>query len=120
MNPLSNPSFPVFEVFLGDVKPLPLKALYQTTLGPLDLTDCSEIVVNLPNADGTFLQLKLSLDQVTITSPSVLGQFVANFTSIQSALFMVGTYQNIDVTFTISGAPQTVRFMNCFSVFQVD
>lgn len=114
----NNLTFPVFEVFLGDVKPLPLMVI-QSNFSPFDLTECTEIVVNIPLSAGGFLQLTLTGAEVTITDPATSGQFVANFTSDQSNTFMVGELQNLDVTFTISGHPMTIRFANCFSVFQV-
>jgi hypothetical protein len=94
-------------------------AVYQRTLKPLDLTNCTEIVVNLPNADGSFSQLKLSLAQVAITSPAVLGSFTAGLNATNYPSPNIGEFQNIDVTFTISGAPITVRFQGALSVFQV-
>lgn len=109
----------VFTIFLGDAKTIYLKvANGGCNSDPLDLTSCTEIVINLPNADGTFLQLKLSLAQVTITSPAVLGKFSAPITSVQSALFNTGEFQNIDVTFTISGQVFTVPFIQALSVFE--
>lgn len=107
-----------FTIFLGDSKTLNLKAVYAVTDDPLDLTECTEIVVSLTNADGGILQLKLSLDQVTIASPPVLGKFMAPISSIQSALLNPGELQNFDVTFTISSAVFTVRYPNALSVFE--
>jgi hypothetical protein len=111
--------FPIFSMFLGDVIPLPLKAMYAQTYNPLDLTDCTEIVVSITNADGTQLQLTLTDNDVTIVGNPMLGQFVANWTSAESALFLVGPNQNIDVVFTIGSETVTIRYMNCFSVYQV-
>lgn len=111
--------FPIFTVFLGDVKPLPLKAMYPGTYNPLDLTECTNIVVNITNTDGSVLQLSLEENEVTITGNPELGQFIANFTAEQSADFLVGELQNIDVTFTIAGEPMTIRYYNCFTVLQV-
>lgn len=111
--------FPVFTVFQGDVKPLPLKAMYARTFNPLPLTDCTEIVVNLLNSDGTVLAIKLSENNVTISGDPKLGMFVANFTSDESTKFAVGELQNIDVSFTINGNVMTIRYYGCFTVFQV-
>jgi len=88
---------------------------------PIDLSSCTEIVVNLPNQDGTVSQLKLSLSQVAITSPAVLGQFSVPISSVLSALLNVGEFQPVDVTFTFTSPPQvfTVRFENALSVFEV-
>jgi hypothetical protein len=111
---------PVFTIYLGDVKPLPLMALYPN-LTPLDLTQCTGITVFLPNSDGTWLELTLSGEQVEITNPTVLGQIVASFTSMQSALFAVGELQSIRVTYTFEdGTEETVNFPNCFTVLQVN
>lgn len=117
-NPCCPPNTP-FQIFTGDQKTLPLRVAYNTGL-PLDLTSCTEIVVNLPNADGSFLQLKLSLGQVSIVSPALLGQFTALITTAQSALLNIGECQDVDVTFTIGGAPFTVRFYQALSVFELD
>lgn len=108
-----------FSIFTGDQKTLPLRIAYTTGL-PVDLTSCTEIVVNLPLAAGGFLQLKLSLSQVAIVSPALLGQITAVISSANSALLMVQEFQNVDVTFTISGNPMTVRFFQALSVFELD
>lgn len=110
----------VFSIFTGDAKTMNLRAVYQDSGQPLDLTSASEIVVNLPNADGSILQLKLSLSAVTITSPAVLGNFTAAITSLQSALLNIGELQDFDVTFTISGSPFTVRYYGSLSVFELE
>lgn len=109
-----------FTIFQGDAKVMPLKLVYAQSGNPVDLTSCTEIVVNLANTDGTIEQLKLSLDEVAIVSPPVLGQFTANITSDISALLNAGELQSVDVTFTIGSAPQTIRFFNALSVFEVD
>lgn len=109
-----------FQIFLGDSKTMFLRALNGGCNGlPLDLTYCTEIVVNLPNADGTFAQLKLSLSQVIIGQPPELGQFSVPISSIVSLLLNTGELQNVDVTFTIAAAVTTVRFYQALSVFEV-
>lgn len=108
-----------FSIFTGDQKTMPLRVAYTNGL-PVDLTSCSEIVINLPNADGSFTQLKLSDTQVTILTPTLLGQFTALITSESSLLLNIGELQDIDVTFTIGGNPFTVRFYQAFSVFELD
>lgn len=109
-----------FNIFTGDTKTMLLKALYAESLDPLDLTACDEIVVFLPNADGTFKQLKLSEDEVSITTPINLGKFSTVIDSETSAALNIGELQNIDVTFTILDAEMTVRFLGALSVFQRD
>lgn len=111
--------FPVFSIFLGDAKTMNLSALYDNFGGPLDLTSCTEIVISLPNQDSSFLQLKLSLSQVTIQSPGVLGKFSAQISSMESALLNVGALQSFNVTFTISGNVMTVPYVESLSVFEV-
>lgn len=108
----------VFSIFTGDVKTLNAKAIYAVTDDPLDLTSCSEIVVNLPNADGSFLQLKKSLSQVTITGSPVLGKFAAPISAPQSGALQPGELQSFDVTFTINSEIFTVRYQNALSVFE--
>jgi hypothetical protein len=117
-SPCCPPQVP-FSIFTGDQKTIPLRIAYTTGL-PVDLTDCTEIVIDLPGANGVDVQLKLSLSQVTIVSPPLLGQFTALITSISSALLNVGEDQDVDVTFTIDGAPMTVRFYGALSVFELE
>lgn len=111
-------SFSVFKIFLGDEKTLSLRALYAGSYLPLDLTDCTEIIINLPNADGSIAQLKLSTSQVVITSPPVLGQYSALITTEVSELLNIGELQSIFVSFTINGDTMTVSYPNSLSVFQ--
>lgn len=120
MNPCScSPCAPpIFSIFLGDAKTVPMKLQYSDTGNPFDLTACSQIVVNLPNADGSFAQLNLS-SGVTIGLVPVLGQFTVAISSAVSALLNVGVAQNVDVTFTISSKPMTVRFLGCLTVNEV-
>ncbi len=113
---------PIFSIFKGNNKTMYLKAVSATCAGvgdPLDLSSCTEIVVNLPNADGTITQRKLSLSQVTIISPALLGKFSLVISSDISALLNVGEFQNVDVTFTISGQVFTVPFVQALSVYEV-
>lgn len=113
-------AFPVFSIFTGDAKTLSLSAQYTNFGGPLDLTDCTEIVINLLNEDGSFLQLKYSLSEVTIATPTVLGLFSAPISSVQSALLNVGELQTFNVTFTISGQVFTVPYIQSLSVFETE
>jgi hypothetical protein len=116
----SSSQLPVFSIYLGDAKQMNLAAIYSDFGGPLDLTSCTEIVINLPNEDGTFLQLKLSTADVTIQTPEVLGKFYATITALQSALLNVGELQTFNVTFTISGQVFTVPYVNSLSVFETE
>ena len=108
----------VFTIFTGDDKIMNLKAVYAETGDPLDLTDCTEIDIALPKEDGTFAHLLLTAGKVTITSPSILGKFYAEITSLVSAGLNIGELQNVDVTFTISGKEFTVRYAQALSVFE--
>lgn len=121
MQPNCCPTPPVFTIFLGDKKVMNLKAVYGDTGDPLDLTSCTEIVLALPLASGAFTALKLSLAQITITSPANLGKFAATAAAIGaiSATLMVGELQSFDVTFTISGNPFTVRYVSALTVNEV-
>lgn len=109
---------PVFSIFQGNSKILNMKALYADTLDPLDLTLCTEITVSLPNADGTFTELKYSGDEVTILTPVVLGKFSVPITALVSADLNVGELQTIYVTFTVDGQIFTVAYTNTLSVFE--
>jgi hypothetical protein len=108
----------VFSIFQGDNKSMPLKAVYSQSGDPLDLTSCTEIVVSLPNQDGTFATFKLSLETVTITSPAVIGKFTIQVSAIISALLNLGELQNFTVVFTIAGQIFTVQYNQALSVFE--
>lgn len=99
---------------------MPFKAIYAENGDPLDLTSCTEIDVALPNADGTFSHRLLSLGQVSILTPTLLGKFTATIPSAVSVLLNIGELQDVDVTFTIAAAPFTVRFYQALSVFQLN
>lgn len=115
------PQSPVFSIFTGDAKPMNLRVAYASG-DPVDLGSCTEIVVNLPNADGTFTQLTLTAAKVTITSPAILGNFSAVIDATSSGKLAIGEGQSIDVTFTIPGNvdlnPGTVRYYGALSVFE--
>lgn len=113
----SCPSGP-FEIFTNEDKTMSMRAAYKNTGLPLDLTSCTEIEVQLPNADGSFTNLLLSLTQVSIISPPVLGQISVPIPKAKAALLNVAVLQNVDVVFTISGLNTTVRFMQALSVFE--
>jgi hypothetical protein len=107
-----------FEIFNNQDKTMSMRAVYQGTGLPLDLTSCTEIDVALPNADGTFTNLLYSLSQVSITSPPNLGSFTVPITHTVAALLKVGVLQNIDVSFTISGLITTVRYFQALTVLE--
>lgn len=110
-----------FSIFLANAKTMFLRAMNAPCNGgdPLDLTYCSEIDVQLPNQDGTFTHLKLSLGQVLVTQPPVLGKFQVPITALVSAALNQGELQNFDVTFTILGEVFTVRYYQALSVYEV-
>lgn len=107
-----------FTIFQGDDKTMNLKAVYAETGDPLDLTTVTEIDIALPNQDGSFTHRKLSLSEVTITSPAVLGKFSTEVTAIISALLNLGEIQTITVAFTSPGKIITVPYVQALSVFQ--
>lgn len=108
-----------FTIFLGDNKTMYLKAVnVGCNSDPLDLTDCTEIDIALPNADGTFTHRLLSDDEVVISSPALLGKFYTNIPTDISEDLNPGELQDVDVTFTIAGKEFTVRFFQALSVFQ--
>lgn len=114
---------PTFKIYLGDSKRMYLKVINAVCQGwigdPVDLSDCTEIVINLLKADGTIAQLKFSDDDVQITDPAVLGKFSALIDADLSALLNVGEFQNVDVTFTIGSQVFTVAFQQALSVYEV-
>ena len=107
-----------FEIFTNQDKTMNLRAVYQGTGVPLDLTSCTEIEVNLPLAAGGFVSLLLSLSQVTINSPATIGSFSVPITHTVAATLMVQELQNVDVAFTIGGLITTVRFCKALTVIQ--
>lgn len=115
---------PVFSIFLGDAKTLTLVAVTSDGSSippykPLDLTTCTELVISLPNEDGTYLELKLSTSDVVIQTPAVLGTFSTDIESADSALLNVGELQTFNVTFTIGSEVFTVPYINALSVYEV-
>lgn len=107
-----------FNIFQGDLKTMALKVVNEgCNTNPLNLTQCSEIDVALPNADGTIAHFLLSDEEVVILSPEVLGQLTVAISSEKSALLNPGVAQNFDVTFTLPGETITVRYFNGLSVF---
>lgn len=110
---------PTFSIYRGDAKTMYLKAINGgCSTDPLDLSSCTEIVVNLPNADGTITKLNLTNEEVAITAPAVLGKFSVPISDDVSELLNVGVFQNVDVTFTIAGEVFTVPFLQALSVFE--
>jgi hypothetical protein len=108
-----------FEIFLSDDRTQSLKALYDCTFLPVDLTSCTEINVQLPLALGGFTQLLLSAGQVAISSPAVLGEYAVSIPPSVSELLNVGALQDFYVTFTISGKPFTLRYFQGVSIFEI-
>lgn len=114
---------PVFSIFTGDAKLMNLSALYANFGGPLDLTSCTEIVISLPSASGIApILLKLTEDEVEITSPPVLGKFSVPADEIGeiSDDLNVGELQSFSVQFTIGADIFTVPYINALSVFEAE
>lgn len=107
-----------FEIFTGEDKTMVLRAAFKATGLPLDLTDCTAIVVNLPNADGSIAALTLASGKVVIEDPLNYGQISVTIVNAVSALLNVGPRQNIDVDYTIGGLITTVRFWGGLTVLQ--
>lgn len=97
---------------------LQLKTVTDGGSNPVDLTSCTEIDVALPNQDGTFAHLLLTLGEVVIVPSALLGNFSATITEEISALLQVGVLLNFNVTFTISGLKTTVQYFQALSVYQ--
>lgn len=115
-------NFKPFVIFTGDEKTMNLKAVLGNCGSdygdPLDLTSCTEIDIALPNADGTFKHLLLSEDEVEITSPAILGKYSALITTEVSELLNPGELQSFNVTFTIAGVIETVKYVQALSVLE--
>jgi hypothetical protein len=108
-----------FEIFTGQDKTMTLQAKFQQPPQlPLDLTECTAITVNLPNADGTFTELTLAGDQLSIISPANYGQISVPILAAVSAILNVGPRQNVDVDYTIGGLITTVRYVGALTVLQ--
>jgi hypothetical protein len=106
-----------FCIYTGEDKTIALLVKYQNG-APFDLTECSEISIGLPNADGTRTTLLLSLGQVVIVSPTNLGNFTALITNQVSSLLNVGELQNIYVSFTVDGVITAVIYNQALNVFE--
>lgn len=105
---------------LGEDKTLDVKMinLSSPSRDPLDLTDATEIVAILLNADGTFLELKLSLSQITIISAPG-GHFQIAITAAQSALLAQsapGGFTDIEVQFIISSKKTITTLTDAVSI----
>lgn len=109
----------IFKIFTGNSAVLKINFVAAGTYTPLDLTDCTEIDVALPNADGSFAHLLLSDDDVVIVGEPILGKISAEITAEVSALLLPGELQNLYVTFTIAGTVKTVK-MPQLSVYEND
>lgn len=109
-----------FEIFLGDDRTQSLKALYDCTLNPVDLTSCTEITVLLPLAAGGFTSgLTLTGGQVVISGDPQLGDFGVEISSVVSALLQIGALQDFYVRFVIGGKPFTLPYRQGVSIFDV-
>ena len=96
----------VFEIFQGDAKIFPFKAVYAGSFQPLDLTNCVNIAAMFPLAAGGFTNLLLNAGQVSVVGNPILGLGQAPITSLVSPTLQVGTLQDVFAMFTIaSGTP---------------
>lgn len=112
-------NFCPFTIYTGDAETMTLKAVYAQNGDPLDLTDCTEIVIALPNADGTSTLLRKSVGSgVVVVDPAVLGKFSAAISSDVSEVLNVGELQSFNVTFTIGPKVFTVPYVQALSVLQ--
>lgn len=93
----------IFEIFQGDAKVLPLSIVYENSFLPLDLTNCKQIIVQLPLSAGGFTALTLTSGVVAIagTSP-LLGQVAVNISSAISSSLNVASLQDIFSQFIIT------------------
>jgi hypothetical protein len=109
---------PTFKIFLGDADTMYCR-LVDSVFNPIDLTNCTEITANFPNADGSYATLLLTDSDIAITDPPVLGSFSIPLTSEITSLLNVGQYQDLNITFNIGGQTFTVPYMEALSVFEV-
>jgi hypothetical protein len=100
----------VFEIFYGDAKVFPFKAVYQGTFQPLDLSNCVNIELMLPlSSGGGYTQLMLNAGQVSIVGNPILGQGAAPISSVVSPTLQTGTLQDVFAIYTIaSGTPVNI------------
>lgn len=75
---------------------------------PLDLSAVSAAVAKFLNADSSMLTLTLS-GGVALLTPNLLGMVQVTLSSAQTALLQSGK-QSFEITFTISGLTNIVRF----------
>lgn len=107
-----------FTLTAGDDVTMNLVVRYLETGDPVDLTNCTAIIVFLQNADGSFASLSIANSDVSITVPANLGKYSVAIASNVSALLNVGVAQSFNVQFTISGKITTVQYSNALTVLQ--
>ncbi len=109
-----------FSIYRGNKKAMTLKVVQSgCSADPLDLTDCDDIDIALPNEDGTYTHLLLSDDEVeAIVDNPVLGKYRAMIDEDVSLLLNIGELQTFRVTFTIGGEILSVAYVNGLSVYQ--
>jgi len=108
---------PVPTIVMGEDKILDVKLKNATTKDYLDITSASEIVAILLNADGTFLEKKLSTNGIAIISgPS--GHFQINLASSETALLAASgdAYSDIEVKLTLSSKLSIVNLIGCVNI----
>lgn len=93
----------IFEIFKGNAKILPLRALFEGTFLPLNLTNCKQITVQLPLAAGGATALSLTSGVVSIGGGSpLLGQVNVAISAVVSALLAGGVAQDIFAQFLLT------------------
>lgn len=105
-------------IVLGQDKTLDVWLTSESTCDPVDLTDATEIVAIFLNADGTFLERKFSLSQITIVSAPG-GHFQIALPSASTALLApspTGSYSNIEIHVTISSMVTIILLPNSVNI----
>jgi len=84
---------------------------------PYDLTGYTEIVIELENEDGSWLDLKYTDSEISVVEAKA-GTIAVTITDTQSALLMIGNAMSFQCKITIGGLVRTALFDGLLSVIE--
>ncbi len=83
---------------------------------PLDLTNATEIVACLENADGTFLLVTLTSGDIVIVGSTLLGDFTVKLLTAGSDLLSIALEQTLTIKITRPGGTETHKLKKAYTV----
>lgn len=92
------------QIVQGEAFSIVLKLRRNKGYDPVDLSAATAITVAFPNADGTWHTESLAGGGVTRVSGPSDGDISVAMTAAETALLKAGAYQNVEITYTISGS----------------